>query len=108
MCALALLLACGAARAESVFTVAHVPVDAEAASAAEAREFAIAAGQRAALDTLLRRLTVVGTDLPPPPDNIIATMVAGFAIDRELVSTTRYRASLTVDFDQPRCAACSA
>ena len=99
VCALALLLACGTARAESVFTVAHVPVDAEAASAAEARELAIAAGQRAALDTLLRRLTVVGTDLPPPPDNIIATMVAGFAIDRELVSTTRYRASLTVDFD---------
>ena len=26
-------------------------------------------------------------------------MVAGFEIDRELVSTTRYRASLTVDFD---------
>ncbi len=99
MCALALLLACGATRADSVFTVAHVPVDAEAASAAEARELAIAAGQRAALDTLLRRLTVMGTDLPPPPDNIIATMVAGFAIDRELVSTTRYRASLTVDFD---------
>ena len=99
MCALALLFACGAARAESVFTVAHVAIDAEAASAAEARELAIAAGQRAALDTLLRRLTVAGTDLPPPPDNIVATMVAGFAIDRELVSTTRYRASLTVDFD---------
>ncbi len=99
VCALVLLLACGAARADSVFTVARVPIDAEAASAAEARELAIAAGQRAALDTLLRRLTVVGTDLPPPPDNIIATMVAGFAIDRELVSTTRYRASLTVDFD---------
>ena len=99
MSALALLFACGTARAESVFTVAHVPVDAEAASAAEARELAFAAGQRAALDALLRRLTVVGTDLPPPPDNILATMVAGFAIDRELVSSTRYRALLTVDFD---------
>ena len=99
ICALALLLACGTARAESVFTVAHVPVDAESASAAEARELAIAAGQRAALETLLRRLTVAGTALPAPPDDKIATMVAGFAIDRELVSTTRYRASLTVDFD---------
>ena len=99
MCALALLLACGAARAESVFTVAHVAIDAEAASAAEARELAIAAGQRAALETLLRRLTVAGTALPAPPDDSIAAMVAGFAIDRELVSTTRYRASLTVDFD---------
>ena len=99
ICALALLLACGTARAESVFTVAHVPVDAESASAAEARELAIAAGQRAALEILLRRLTVAGTALPAPPDEIVATMVAGFAIDRELVSTTRYRASLTVDFD---------
>ena len=97
--ALALLLACGAARADSVFTVAHVPVDAEAASAAGARELAIAAGQRAALETLLRRLTVAGTALPAPPEDSIAAMVAGFAIDRELVSATRYRASLTVDFD---------
>ena len=98
-CALALLLACGAARADSVFTVAHVPIDAEAASAAEARELAIAAGQRAALEVLLRRLTVAGTVLPTPPEEFIPPMVAGFAIDRELVSTTRYRASLTVDFD---------
>ena len=97
--ALALLLACGTARANSVFTVAHVPIDAEAASAAEARELAIAAGQRAALETLLRRLTVAGTALPAPEEGAIAAMVAGFAIDRELVSTTRYRASLTVDFD---------
>ena len=97
--ALVLLLACGTARANSVFTVAHVPVDAEAASAAEARELAIAAGQRAALETLLRRLTVAGTALPAPAEEPFAAMVAGFAIDRELVSTTRYRASLTVDFD---------
>ncbi len=99
ICALALLLACGTARANSVFAVAHVPVDAEAASAAEARGLAIAAGQRAALETLLRRLTVADTALPAPAEGSIAAMVAGFAIDRELVSTTRYRASLTVDFD---------
>ena len=99
LCALALLFACGTARANSVFTVAHVPVDAEAASSAEARELAIAAGQRSALETLLRRLTVAGTALPAPAEEPFAAMVAGFAIDRELVSTTRYRASLTVDFD---------
>ena len=97
--ALVLLLACGTARANSVFTVVHVPVDAEAASAAEARELAIAAGQRAALETLLRRLTVAGTALPAPAEEPFAAMVAGFVIDRELVSTTRYRALLTVDFD---------
>ena len=47
----------------------------------------------------MRRLTVAGTALPAPPEDSITAMVAGFAIDRELVSTTRYRASLTVDFD---------
>ena len=97
--ALSLILACGTARGEAVFTVAHVPIDAEAASSAEARELAIAAGQRAALEILLRRLTVEGASLPAPAEDSIAAMVAGFEIDRELVSTTRYRASLTVDFD---------
>ena len=99
ICALMLLLVCGAARAESVFTVAEVPIDAEAASSAEARELAIAAGQRDALEVLLRRLTVEGTTLPAPVEDSIAAMVASFEIDGELVSTTRYRASLTVDFD---------
>ena len=98
-CALSLLLFCGAARAESVFTVAQVPIDAEAASSAEARELAIAGGQRAALEILLRRLTVEGTALPAPAEDTMAAMIASFEIDRELVSTTRYRASLTVDFD---------
>ena len=97
--ALSLILACGTARGEAVFTVAHVPIDAEAASSAEARELAIAAGQRDALEILLRRLTVEGASLPAPAEDSIAAMVAGFEIDRELVSTTRYRASLTVDFD---------
>ena len=96
---LAVSLACGTARANAVFTVAGVPIDAEAASAAEARELAIAAGQNAALETLLRRLTVEGTAVPAPDADALAAMIAGFAIDREVVSPTRYRASLTVEFD---------
>ena len=98
-CVLTLLLGFGAARAESVFNVAQVPIDAEAASSAEARELAIAAGQRAALEILLQRLTVEAETLPAPPEDFIAAMVAGFEIGGELVSDTRYRASLTVDFD---------
>ena len=96
---LAVSLACGTAQANAVFTVAGVPIDAEAASAAEARELAIAAGQNAALETLLRRLTVEGTAVPAPDADALAAMIAGFAIDREVVSPTRYRASLTVEFD---------
>ena len=101
VCALALLLVCGAAQGDSVFTVAGVAVDAEADSAAEARELAIADGQRAALATLLRRLTVAGSALPDADADAIAALVSGFAIDDERVSATRYRAALTVDFDAP-------
>ena len=101
VCALALLLVCGAAQGESVFTVAGVAIDAEAESAAEARELAIADGQRAALATLLRRLTVAGSALPEPDADAVAALVSGFAIDDERVSATRYRAALTVDFDAP-------
>ena len=101
ICALALLLVCGAAQGDSVFTVAGVAVDAEADSAADARELAIADGQRAALATLLRRLTVAGSALPDADADAIAALVSGFAIDDERVSATRYRAALTVDFDAP-------
>ena len=95
------LLACAAARAEPVFTVNDVPIDAEAASSAEARERAIADGQRAAWEMLLRRLTVEGAGARPPAPGAaaLAAMVGGFSIDDELVSPTRYRAALTVDFE---------
>ena len=101
VCALALLLVCGAAQGDSVFTVAGVAIDAEADAAAEARELAIADGQRAALAILLRRLTVAGSALPEPDADAVAALVSGFAIDDERVSATRYRAVLTVDFDAP-------
>ena len=101
VCALALLLVCGAAQGDSVFTVAGVAIDAEAEAAAEARELAIADGQRAALAILLRRLTVAGSALPEPDADAVAALVSGFAIDDERVSATRYRAVLTVDFDAP-------
>lgn len=93
--------AAGAALAESVFTVENVAIDVEAASAVEARERALADGQRAALEILLRRLTVAGAGATPPvPDaEALAAMVAGFSIAEERVAPTRYRAALTVDFD---------
>ena len=95
------LLACAAARAESVFTVNDVPIDAEAASSAEARELAIAEGQHAAWEILLRRLTVESAGARPPAPSVaaLANMVGGYSIGNELVSATRYRAALTVDFD---------
>lgn len=95
------LFAAGPAFAESVFTVENVAIDAEAASAADARARALADGQRTALEILLRRLTVTGArKTPPMPDAAaLAAMVESFSIAGERVAPTRYRAALTVDFD---------
>ena len=49
----------GAAKADSVFTVRDIAVDSSAVSAAEARSVALAEGQRAAFDLLLRRLVLL-------------------------------------------------
>ncbi len=98
--ALLTLAVSAAARADSAFTVQGVPVDAEAQSAAEARELAIARGQRTALGILLDRLTLPEEGASRPTlDGGIESLIDGFSIADERVSATRYRARLTVDFD---------
>ena len=104
----ALLLAVGivtvlhGARADSVYTVRGIAVDSSAASAAEARSIALAGGQRAAFDRLMTRL-VLSEDmviLPNLNDAEIARIVDGYEIDKELVSSTRYRAQLIFGFNK--------
>ncbi len=104
----ALILAVGAvtvlhgARADSVYTVRNIAVDSSAASAAEARSIALANGQRVAFDRLMTRL-VLSEDrviLPSLEDGEIARIVDGYEIDKELVSSTRYRAQLIFDFNK--------
>jgi len=100
--ALCALTAPGTARAESVYTVRGISVDSSAVSSAEARAIALAEGQRAALDRLLTRL-VLSEDrvlLPSPDDAQIAQLIDGYIIDKELVSSTRYRAELIFDFNK--------
>ena len=92
------------ARAESVYTVRDIAVDSSAASAADARAIALAQGQRAAFDRLLRRL-VLSEDLvllPNLEDGMIAQIVDGYIINKERVSSIRYRAVLIVDFNKRR------
>jgi len=82
------------------YRVAEVPVDTTAASAEAAREIALDQGQLAALERLLRRLTLPEDHehLPQLPIDAVTNLVSGFQVDDERVSPTRYRAKLTVDF----------
>lgn len=85
-----------------LFTVSDVPVDAEATTAAAAREVALAAGQREAYGKLLRRLTLrQDYDKHPELDDAdIAGLVQSFEVDNEKTSATRYLANLRVQFSK--------
>ncbi len=100
--ALCVTISAGAVKADSVYTVRDLAVDSSAVSAAEARSVALANGQRQAFERLLRRLVLVEDQVLLPVLEIaqVAALVDGYIIDKELVSSTRYRANLTVDFNK--------
>lgn len=89
-----------AAGEADVFTVDDVAVDATAATAAAARETALARGQAEAFNRLLARLTVRSdaSRLPRPSAAEIADLVRGIELDGEKTSAVRYIASLRVRF----------
>lgn len=89
------------ARAEVVgLSVADVPAEATAASAAEARDIALASGQRDALTQLLQRLTAPADQarLPQVTDDMVVSTVQVFEVQSERRSATRYIAKLKVTF----------
>ena len=99
---LALASGHGGAATEEVFAISDVAVDVTAETAAAASFQAIAAGQRRALDRLLRRITL-SADYERHPDltdDVIATLVQDLVIQEEKRSSTRYIATLTFRFKQ--------
>src|SRR3546814_14433587 len=70
------------------FTVAKVPVDASADSAAAARPIAIAEGERRAFTLLLRRLTLPedADRLPRASETLLTQIISGFEIGDERTS----------------------
>lgn len=86
--------------AANPFNVAGVTVDASADSAAAARPLAVADGQRRAFSALLRRLTLPDDHarLPRPTEALLNEVVAGFGIDEERTSATRYIGKISVQF----------
>jgi hypothetical protein len=98
------LLGCGAAWAQGagdVFTVRSVAVDETAATAADARQTALAVGQRRAFRRLIDRL--VPEDQQPLIPEVDATAlqfyVRDFSVENERTSAVRYLADLTFRFD---------
>lgn len=88
------------ARAESVFDVAGVAVDVTAETAAQARERAVAEGERAAFRRLLERLTLRSdySRLPDPPRAELGHYLQDFSVADEKTSPVRYLAKLTFRF----------
>lgn len=95
------LAAAPAVRAQGdLFTVQKVAVDATAANAGQAREAAVAEGQRLAYRRLVERL-VPAEDagrLAPPPEPGLSALVQDFEITAERRSATRWIGELTVRF----------
>jgi hypothetical protein len=85
-----------------VFTVTDVAVDTTAATAAAAREQAIATGERLAFARLLARLTLKrDASLYPKVDSAaLADLTEGFEVQEEKNSPVRYIAKLTYRFKQ--------
>ena len=100
--ALCITLSAGAVKADSIYTVRDLAVDSSANSAAEARSVALENGQKQALERLLRRLVLTEdlVHLPVLETTQIAALVDGYEINKELVSSIRYRANIIVYFNK--------
>jgi len=91
-----------AAKAQSAdgFSVRNVQVDVSAANLAQARDQALAEGQRQAYQQLMQRLTA-SSDWPRIPqlaDKDLQDIVLDVGIDQEKRSSVRYLAALSVRF----------
>lgn len=101
---LALVMAVGAAAVApagaDVFTVSDISVDRTAATATAARAAAFRRGQRAALTTMLRRLTLREDHnrLPQVERERLDFMVQAFEVADEKTSDVRYLANISVTF----------
>jgi hypothetical protein len=84
-----------------IFTIRDVPVDETAATAAEARQVALAVGQRRAFRRLMDRLVPDDQQqrIPELDSNLLQYYVQDFSVDNERTSAVRYLADLTIRFN---------
>lgn len=85
---------------EGAFVVSGISVDQTAASAAQAREAAVAEGQRKGLQLLFERLVPAAQQsrLPRLSNAQIADLVQSFEVENERVSSVRYIGTLRFRF----------
>jgi len=83
-----------------IYEVRNVRVDVSAETASKAREKALADGERAAFERLMRRLTMAADRerLPNLDKGEIRSYVRDFAVSNEKTSAGRYLANLSVRF----------
>ena len=95
-------IVCAADNAD-VFTITDVHVDETASAAAQAREHALATGQRQAFQKLLARLTSKKDEarLPRLSDAKLADLVESYEVQTEKNSPVRYIGTLTYRFKRP-------
>lgn len=89
------------AQGADIFTVRDVAVDETAATAAEARQAALAVGQRRAFRRLMDRLVPEDQQdrIPEVDANALQYYVQDFSVNNERTSTVRYLADLTYRFN---------
>ena len=85
---------------EDAYAVSGIAVDATAASAAAARDKAIADGQREAFQQLIQRLVAKDAvkRVPPVSESSLTGMIDDFAVEEEHSSSVRYIARLNFRF----------
>ena len=88
----------GAASAKGSYVVQNIAVDAQADNAISAREKAFSSARKNGFEIVIKRLGAV--DVVAPSDDVIATMVNSFDINREKTSKNRYLASVNVTFNE--------
>jgi len=98
------VLSAGAGRAQDsgdLFTVRGVAVDETAATAADARQAALAVGQRRAFRRLMARLVPEDQQplIPQVDANTLQYYVLDFSVNNERTSAVRYLADLTFRFN---------
>ncbi|MBB6211864.1 DUF2066 domain-containing protein [Novispirillum itersonii] len=83
-----------------VYTITGVPVDATAGNAVQARERAVADGQKAAFRQLAARLSgpAARDSVSLPTDAELPSLVLGVAVETEKTSSVRYFGTISVSF----------
>ena len=98
-----MMIFCSLGAHAETLNVPNVRVSVTGASAAAARDQAIADGHRIAFQRALKQVDTEGKPIPPlPSDDEIMAMTKGFSVDKEKNTSTTYTALLSFQFDDKR------